>query len=141
MTETERMREEADKWHNLLIQNEQAIGGLELAKMPVDIARLVVHLKRVASDAAYYIQEQAALAQAVPQGYVVVPIEPTQTMMLAFINRMYEMSMKEHSDDLDKATHGYRAMIAAAPKAYEDALTRKDGVVMPNANGDLEEML
>jgi hypothetical protein len=64
----------------------------------------------------------AALQGQCPPGYVLVPLEPTQQMLLNGVNRARELQFAEHTDDQDRLKAAYKAIIAAAPKSIDTKL-------------------
>jgi len=99
--------------------NETIIKALKAAKEVVD----GVPTWHNAGYAAKLID--AALAQApqpaqMPEGYVLVPVEPTEAMRVAFFKAMRGNCHPDHP------VIGYKAMIAAAPAA-PDTSQKEDG--------------
>lgn len=57
--------------------------------------------------------------QAIPPGYALVPVEPTEEMTWAARDAYTEIMSGVEPDDLDAQAAAYRAMLAAAPKPQE----------------------
>ncbi len=57
-----------------------------------------------------YVPADAQPAPSVPEGWKLVPIEPTPTMITAALE-------SSHAINAHRAEHCYRAMLAAAPEA------------------------
>jgi len=69
-----------------------------------------------------------AASGATPDGYALVPIEPTQEMRTAGNDRMDRLNNEPGRITADRAYYAYRAMIAAAPLPPD-----------PNAGNDKED--
>jgi len=61
-------------------------------------------------DTALYLAPGAQPAPSVPEGWKLVPIEPTPTMITAALE-------SSHAINAHRAEHCYRAMLAATPEA------------------------
>ncbi|WP_168396580.1 hypothetical protein [Acinetobacter indicus] len=85
---------------------EQASGNMDLNAYVYDFANAV---------------EREAKAQAVPDGFAVVPTEITHKQIEAYMNgKIFPASMGEHRKFVERLSKDYKAMIAAAKEPAND---------------------
>lgn len=83
------------------------------------VSRLIGHNYLDVAVHAAWDAWQAAL-RAAPEGFVMVPVEPTTEMVEAF-NRRDELPYPEKNRRAYKAIHCYAAMLAARPQEASNA--------------------